>query len=117
VLPLPAAGPQQGLVATLWSDLLAGFLARGDFELVMLVETGPTPLLTIGFNGSHDRALHSVLDPKTRDEYNVVLDNPDWIDETVAGDYAMKKLASYLDHDELSLRTARDTFGETFLGG
>lgn len=115
-LPLPAAGPQQNAVATLWSDLLAGFLGRGSFELVMLVDAGPSPWLTIGFNGAHDRALCSVLDPYVRERYNVVLDNPDWIDEITAERYGLKRLASYLDHDGLSLRTARDTFRETFLG-
>lgn len=31
-------------------------------------------------------------------------------------DYNLNKLASYLDRDDLALKTARKLFGETFLG-
>lgn len=115
-LPLVQPGHNQVLLTTLWMDLIAKFLDRASFELLLLVGNVRTPFLTIGFNGGHARALHSVLDPRLHGEHNVVLDQPDWVDEYAAEDHSLDKLASYLEHRDLSLRTARDTFAEAFLG-
>lgn len=114
VLPLPTV--RRHLVASLWCDLLIGFLGHANFELAVLLDCSAMPTLTVGFNGAHDRALHSALDVHVSGDYNVVLTTVQWADESVAQEYAMKKLASYLDHDGLSLRMARDTFVETFHG-
>ena len=44
------------------------------------------------------------------------VDDADWVEEQVAEDYALNRLVSFLDRDDLSLRMARKVFGETFLG-
>ena len=40
----------------------------------------------------------------------------DWVEDFVEQDYAVKKLSSYLKQPGLSLKQARDTFTEAFLG-
>ena len=44
------------------------------------------------------------------------LDKAEWVEDQLSGDYALNKLASYLDRGDLSLRSARQVFRETFLG-
>jgi type VI secretion system protein ImpM len=39
-----------------------------------------------------------------------------WIEEHIQADYGLKKLSSYLQMPQLTLKQARDTFEETFLG-
>ena len=43
-------------------------------------------------------------------------DDAEWVEDQLSGDYALNKLASYLDRGDLSLRSARQVFRETFLG-
>lgn len=114
-LPLPADPLYRPLVATFWMDLIAGFLARSDFELALFVG-GTPPLLAVGFQGAIGRSLQSVLDPRVGAEQNIRIDDAEWVDDHLDDDYALRKLASYLEQDRLSLRMARTTFRETFLG-
>lgn len=118
-LPLPRDPLYRPLVAAFWLDLLAGFTARADFEIAILIKEGAShapPELIVGFNGADGRTLQAALDPQVAAEHIIRVDEADWVEEQVAGDYALNKLVSYLERDELSLRTARAAFGETFLG-
>jgi type VI secretion system protein ImpM len=115
-LPLPRDPLYRPLVAAFWLDLLAGFLARAAFELAVLVPDGPSPRLVVGFNGADGRTLHAAMDPRSADEHLIRVDDAEWVEEQVAGDYGLNRLVSFLDRDELSLRVARKLFGETFLG-
>ncbi|WP_052101468.1 type VI secretion system-associated protein TagF [Novilysobacter arseniciresistens] len=118
-LPLPADALYRPLVAALWLDLLAGFLGRADFELVLFIRDGDDtggPQLVVGFNGADPRTLHAVLDPQVADEHVIRVDDAEWVEDQVDGDYALNRLVSFVARDDLSLRQARRTFNETFLG-
>ncbi|TWI04761.1 type VI secretion system protein ImpM [Luteimonas cucumeris] len=115
-LPLPRDALYRPLVAAFWLDLVSGFVGRADFELAILVKDGATPLLLVGFNGADGRILQAGLDPQFASEQLIRVADAEWVEDLLASDYALNKLASYLQHDGLSLRVARKAFNETFLG-
>lgn len=119
-LPLPRDVLYRPLVAAFWLDLVAGFLTRVDVELALLVIEGSAmesrPRLLVAFNGADGRTLQAALDPQLAREQIIRVDDAEWVDDQIAGDYALNKLVSYLDRDDLSLRAARAIFNETFLG-
>lgn len=119
-LPLPRDALYRPLVAAFWLDLIAGFIGRADFELALLVQDasqgGTGPQLIVGFNGADGRMLQAALDPRIGSEQIIRIDDADWVEDHIGSDYALNKLVSYLERDELSLRVARKTFAETFLG-
>jgi type VI secretion system protein ImpM len=115
-LPLPRDPLYGNLVACLWLDLIAGFLGRADFELLVLQRHHGPAMLTVGFNGLQGRNLQAAFDPNVAQADYIELCDPDWVDEHVEKDAGLRKLAAYAEHDGLSLRTARNTFRETFLG-
>ncbi len=118
-LPLPDDPTLSPLVATLWMSLISAFIARGDFELALFVVPrgaagGPT--LCLGFAGGSPATLHAVFDTEQRATHFVDVLASDWVDDHADGDYAMKKLGSYLRQPQLSMRQAVGTFRECFLG-
>lgn len=115
-LPLPRDPLYRPLAAGFWLDLVSGFLARADVELALLINEGERPRLMIGFNGADGRILHSAIDPRVAAERLINVDNAEWVEDQLQGDYGLNKLASYLDRGDLSLRAARQVFRETFLG-
>ncbi len=120
-LPLPDDALYRPLVAAFWLDLLSGFLSRGDFELTLLVcnaasPAAPGPRLLIGFNGADGRLLQAALDRQVGEEQLIAIHEADWVEDHIAGDYALNRLVSFIDRDDLSLRAARKAFNETFLG-
>lgn len=116
-LSLPTDPLYRYLVATFWLDLIAPFLARGDFELAAFIGViGGAPALVLGFDGTVARSLQSVFDPQVDAEQNIRIDDAEWVEDHIGSDYGVKKLASYLEQPGLSLRQARDTFRETFIG-
>ncbi len=116
VLPLPSDPMYRNLVACLWLDLLAGFLGRADFELLVLMRHAGPAMLAVGFKGLKGSNLQAMFDPHTLESDYIDLYDPEWVDEHIHGDPGVRKLATYTENDGLSLRTARDTFRETFLG-
>lgn len=115
-LPLPRDPLYRPLVAAFWLDLVAGFVGRSDYELAVLIKEEDVPRLVLGFNGADGNTLHSVLDARAGRERLIRLDDAEWVDEQLRADNALRKLASYLESDELSLYSARQVFRETFLG-
>jgi type VI secretion system protein ImpM len=117
-LPLPADPLYQPLVATFWAELIAPFLQRGDLELGIFLPQGPglAPALAIGFAGGSPVSLYALLDPAVGDELFVDLAQSQWVEDFAQEDYAVKKLSSYLQQPQLSLRQAIATFREAFLG-
>lgn len=118
LLPLPADPLYRPLVATLWLDLVAGFLARADFELALFLPQageGP-PLMALGFDGASARVLHAMLDPAFGREVFIDTRDAAWVQDHLGQDYAVHKLASYLAQGSLTLRQAVLTFKEAFLG-
>ena len=116
LLPLPRDPLYRNLVSTLWLDLIAGFLGRADFELLVLLRHGPQPSLAVGFGGVQGRSLQAMFDPRVAEQDFIPLHDPDWVEDHAHDDPALKKLSAYTRQDSLSLRTARNTFRETFLG-
>lgn len=128
-LPLPRDPLYRPLVAAFWLDLVAGFIARADFELAVLLSDGVTgaggvagavggygPQLLVGFNGADGHTLQAALDPRAAGERLIRVDDAEWVEDHIGGDYALNRLVSYIDRDELTLRAARKAFNETFLG-
>lgn len=119
-LPDPLADASNGqaarwLVAAFWLDLLAPFIAPYDVELVLLFVTlQGRPALVIGFRGAAPETLQAVIDPEWSAEHLVSFDDTEWIDTLVAVDARVHTLAAYLEQGQLSLRSARELFHETF---
>lgn len=119
LLPLPADPLYRPLVAALWMDLVSGFVARADFELVLFMpvdERGSAPVAMLGFDGASPRALHALLDPQIGREVYIDTRDAAWVEQHLGQDYAVHKLSSYLAQSGLSLRQAVQTFKEIFLG-
>ncbi|MDH5823744.1 type VI secretion system-associated protein TagF [Luteimonas sp. RD2P54] len=115
-LPLPRDPLYRPLVGAFWLDIVAAFVARGDFELAVLVRDEDAPRMIVGFNGADQQILRAVLDPQAAAEHLIRVQDAEWVDDHLPGDYALNKLASYVDRHDLSLKAARAIFGETFLG-
>jgi len=116
-LPLPRDPVSQDRVATFWLELMAGFFARSDFELVLIV----TPIdgrmrLVIGFDGLSPQGLHGVMHPQAYAERNIEIDNPEWVEDSVHSNHAMHKLVSYLDQPQLPLAIVLRAFRDVFIG-
>lgn len=116
LLPLPRDALYRNLVACLWLDLISGFLGRADFEILTLVRHDGPAVLAVGFNGMHGKNLQAMFDPHVAEADNLELYDPEWVDEHLAHDAGLNRLAAYTEHADLSLRTARNAFRETFLG-
>jgi type VI secretion system protein ImpM len=118
-LPLPTDPLYQPFVATLWIDLVARFLTRGDFEVVLFLpqaNSAHAPRLQIGFSGGSPAILQAALDQQVGTQVFVDLNAADWVEDQTQSDYGVKKLSSYLEQPQLSLQRALATFSEAFLG-
>ena len=117
VLPLPDDPIYRGLVACFWLVLISHFLVHADIELSLFIgEIVGKQRLVIGFNGASPKTLHGVMAPDAFEEHHILIDDASWVEEHLDGNYGIKKLASYLDQSQLSLRVAIDTFSEVFIG-
>lgn len=119
LLPLPADPLAQAMVASMWMDLIAGFLAKADFELTVFIpQRGPgeKPVMALAFDGASPATLRALWDPEALGDSFVDACQADWVEGYVEQDYAVKKLSSYLRQSGLSMRLAVDTFKEVFLG-
>jgi len=119
-LPLPADPFYRPLVATFWLELVVPFLQRGDFEVALFLprSEGPArPTLAISFSGGSAAHLRAILDEAAAPEAFIDPTPADWVEDQVQNDYAVKKLSSYLQQSQLSLKQAMATFREAFLGG
>lgn len=118
LLPLPTDPLYRPLVAALWLDLVASFLARADFELALFMPLpdGSAPVMVLGFDGASPRALNALLDPNLGREVYIDTRDAAWVEEDLGQDYAVHKLSSYLAQSGLSLRQVVSTFKEVFLG-
>jgi type VI secretion system protein ImpM len=116
-LPLPTDPMYRNLVASLWLEFISKFLGRADFELALYFgQTATPPRLVLGFNGSSAKTLHSIMDQQIGLEQNIFIDNAEWVEDQIAGDYSVAKLSSYLGQPQLSLRMALQSFSESFVG-
>ncbi|KAG0954939.1 hypothetical protein G6F31_013009 [Rhizopus arrhizus] len=116
VFPLVRDPAYRPLVAAFWLDLLSSFVARGDFELAVLIRNDAAPSMIVGFNGADRQVLRAVLDPAEAGDFLIRIQHSEWVDDYLRGDYNLNRFGSFLDRDDLALATARKLFGETFLG-
>jgi len=119
LLPLPSEPMHAPVVGAFWMELVAGFLARAPFELALFQQRGAdgqVNRMALGFEGSSPRSLHALLDQEQAQALYIDGCRSDWVEDALGQDYALQKLSSYLQQDDLSLRQAVLTFKEVFLG-
>lgn len=114
--PLPRDPAYRYQVATFWLDLLAGFVARVDLELAVLLGGDAQRSMLVGFNGADRQILRAAMDPASAADYLIRVDQADWVEPYLAGDFNLNRLSSHLERSELKLSSARKLFCETFLG-
>lgn len=117
-LPLPSDLLYRPFMASWWMELVTSFVARADFEMLLLLpQTGDPASMSVGFAGGSAAALAAHLGRMAQpDAPYIELLNPEWADEAIQQDYALRKVGSYLQQHGLSLAQVQRTFGETFLG-
>jgi type VI secretion system protein ImpM len=118
VLPLPIELETRHAVCAFWMELVAPFVRRSDFDLVLfLTHLKARPALVVGFGGAAAETLHALIDPLLASDQQVHLEHNGWIDEQLGLDIDVRALASYLEQPMLPLRLARELFLKTFIGG
>lgn len=117
LLPLPSDPMYRNLVAAFWMHLITPFLARADFELALFVtRIGKRPSLVLGFSGASAQTLRAIMDPQAAQEHHIDFEHLDWVEEQIDTDYGVKKLSTYLEQPNLSLKSALDSVGAAFIG-
>lgn len=117
VLPLPADPMYRNLVGAYWMHAIAPFLARADFELALFVtRVDARPCFVLGFGGASAPTLQAVMDPRAGTRLHITFDDLDWVEDQVGADYAVRKVSARLMQPDLSLKSALDALGATFLG-
>ncbi len=117
ILPLPSDPMYRYLVATFWMQLITPFLMRADFELAtFLTQIQDKPSMVIGFSGASPRTLQAIMDPHIGLEHHIRFEDAQWVEAQADADYGIKKLSAYLAQPHLSLKSARDSFREVFIG-
>lgn len=117
LLPLPEEPRKRSMFFGLWMRLITPFVARTGFELALFDGIFlDKPGLVVGFSGASPRTLQSVFDPQVCAEHNIRTDDAEWVEPYLDNHYGLAKFASYLEHDNLPLGVALETFNETFLG-
>lgn len=118
-LPLPGDPMYRDLTAALWMSLVAGFLARSQAEVQLLIGARDNRhRLVIGFNGATPHPLASLLSPRAAGDTNIELDDPEWVEThpRIHNDYGVAKLSTYLMRSDTSLAAAIKSFNEVFHG-
>jgi type VI secretion system protein ImpM len=117
VLPLPADPMYRYLVATCWMHLATPFLMRADFELSMfLTKLNNSHVMVLGFSGASSRTLHAIMEPQAAVKHHIAFDDAEWVEDQLASDYGVRKLATYLAQPGFSLKSAHNAFLEAFIG-
>jgi type VI secretion system protein ImpM len=117
VLPLPEDAIHRNLVAAFWMHVISPFLARADFELALFVtRLDNRPVLVVGFSGASAQTLRTLIDPQANLDHLIAFADLDWVEDQVAGDYAVCKLSAWLAQGSLSLKSALDSVGAAFIG-
>lgn len=118
-LPLPNDPMYRDLTAALWMSLIAGFLARSQTEVQLLIGARYNQhRMVVGFNGATPQPLASLLSPRAMADANIELDDPEWVEThpDMQHNYGVAKLSSYLARPDTALASAVKTFNEVFLG-
>ncbi|HJV85040.1 MAG TPA: type VI secretion system-associated protein TagF [Noviherbaspirillum sp.] len=117
IFPLPCDPAWFALVKALWLDLVSTFVQRAEFELsVFSCMHFGTPKLILTFNGTTPTIFRALLQEQTASALLVDVSNSAWVEDCLSLDSATSKLASYLEHGNLSLRQMVETFRQAFSG-
>ncbi|MCU6432919.1 type VI secretion system-associated protein TagF [Undibacterium sp. Jales W-56] len=117
VIPLPADPIYRYLAASFWMNLIAPFLLKVDFELaVFFTQIQQKPSMIVGFSGASPRTLQAIMDAQVGLSHHIPFENVQWVDEQIHANFKIQKLSSYLNQPHLSLKSARDSFREAFIG-
>lgn len=117
VLPLPDQASARYPVAAFWLELIAPFLRRAQFDLALFItRQDGKPVLVVGFCAALAETLRAMIDPLVGAEFQVRLQDTDWIDEQLQFDADVRMLSSQLAQPDLPLALARDLFMKTFIG-
>lgn len=115
VLPLPQLAAQRMAVAAFWLALIMPFILPATFELCLLIgQQRGRYVLVLGFGGAAPETLQAIIDPQCAAEQQISFDYTGWVEQLIAGDTEVQKLAAYLDQAQLSLRSVLALFQETF---
>lgn len=116
-LPLPDDDTWAAHACVFWLSLIAPFLEHGHHEIsLMRSRLAGRQQLILGFSGANPRTLESVFNPALAFDANIDLCDSRWVETHIPGNIPLTKLASYLEHPDLSLAQAIATFGEVFHG-
>ena len=117
VLPLPFDPCQRHRVAAFWLALVAPFLRHADVDLSLFItHQAERPVLVLGSCDGAAETLRAIIDPLAAAEQQISFGDTGWIDEQLRQDVDVRTLASYLGNAQLTLKTARDLFLQTFIG-
>jgi type VI secretion system protein ImpM len=117
-LPMPSNGLLAGNVGAWWMRLVTPFLARGDFEVLLLLPRTPQgapPSLVLGFAGATPALLCAWLAPAQAARDFIGLQAPAWVDAHLERDAALRRLDAYLRQHTLPLAQAAEFFNDCFL--
>lgn len=116
-LAVPVSGDPAvaAFMRAFWLDLVVTFLLRGEFELGIFngMLDGRSYLL-LSFSGATPQTFSSLIESDASSAHVVDTREAPWVEDYIENDYGVKKLASYLDHPDLSLRQMIETFREVF---
>lgn len=115
--PLPRDPGRLALVKALWLDLVSTFLSRTEFELSAFscVHFG-RPKLILTFNGTTPTAFRALFQEPTASATLIDISNSAWVEDHASVDVGILKLASYLEHENLSLHQLVEAFRQAFAG-
>jgi type VI secretion system protein ImpM len=117
VLPLPRDPSQRHRVAAFWLSLVAPFLRTAAVDLALFItHQGEHPVLILGACGAAAETLRAIIDPLAAIDQQIDFADTAWIDEQLRQDADVRKLASVLAGAQLTLKTARELFLQTFTG-
>jgi type VI secretion system protein ImpM len=117
VLPLPRDPAQRHRVAAFWLALVAPFLRQSTVDLALFItHQGAHPVLVLGACAAAAETLRAIIDPLAALDQQISIGETAWIDEPLHQDVDVRKLASYLASAQLTLKTARTLFLQTFTG-
>lgn len=118
-LAVPVSGDPAtaAFMRAFWLDLVATFLLRGEFELgIFNGMLDGRSYLVLSFSGAVPQTFSSLVGSDASSAHVVDTKDAPWVEDYIENDYGVKKLASYLDHPDLSLRQMIETFREVFAG-
>ena len=117
MIPLPEDPISRHLVASFWMSLITPFLLKVDFELaVFYTRIGNLPCMIVGFSGASPKTLQAIMDPQEGEAHHISFEDVQWVEEMIHSSPLIYKFSAYLEQQDLSLESAKNSFRDTFIG-